>query len=83
MIEILKVTIKNHIPYSASKEIRFCKTEVEAELQEGSKVSDIFAMLDITETAAGLILINGKLAQQESLLEDGDFVLLFPEIVGG
>lgn len=79
----MKVIIKNHIPFSTSKETRYCKAEVEVELQVGSKVSHIFTALDIEEKAVGLILVNGKMAENESILKDGDFVSLFPEIVGG
>lgn len=78
----MKVTVKNHTPFTDTSMAHTSRAAVKVELQEGSVVSDIFAVLDIEETE-GLILVNGKLAKSESILKDGDFVSLVPEIFGG
>ncbi|MBI4775144.1 MAG: MoaD/ThiS family protein [Deltaproteobacteria bacterium] len=53
------------------------------ELESGTSVARLLDMLDIPRKAAKIILRNGRHAEPEDILEDGDRLAIFPPIAGG
>ena len=49
----------------------------------GMMVKDLMEQLDIPEKKAKLIFINGRKAEPETALKDGDRVGIFPPVGGG
>jgi sulfur carrier protein ThiS len=57
---------------------------LEVELPGGSRVADLLGKLEIEIHPDALLLaVNGRVAEPERLLEDGDEVNLMPAISGG
>jgi molybdopterin synthase sulfur carrier subunit len=50
---------------------------------EGTQCREIFASLGLTGSEIGIVLINGRHATLEQVLEDGDTLSLFPLVGGG
>lgn len=57
--------------------------DVTAELDNGSKVSDLIAFLGIPGGEVGTIYLNGSGALLDAVLREGSKVELFPPIAGG
>jgi|Deesub1362A_J573_1020465.scaffolds.fasta_scaffold00036_148 molybdopterin converting factor small subunit len=57
--------------------------EKDVELKYGVKVEDLLNILKIPRDEAHLILVNGKKAEIEHTLHDGDEVAMFPPVAGG
>jgi molybdopterin converting factor small subunit len=57
---------------------------LEIKLPPGSKLADLLLLLDITMNQESIILVvNGKLAEFDTLIMDKDVVDLIPAISGG
>ena len=52
-------------------------------ISEGETVAQVLEMLNIPEKVASIILINGRHAYRESVLNEGDVLAVFPLIAGG
>lgn len=52
-------------------------------LEDGSRVQDVFSRLGINSDLVMLIVVDGKLSDIESRLEDGAVLELIPPISGG
>lgn len=62
----------------------YCKSrDVTAELDSGSRVSDLIAALGIPGGEVGTVYLDGAGALPEAILRDGSKVELFPPIAGG
>lgn len=46
-------------------------------------IRDILEQLDIKEEELGIVLVNGRHCDVDSMLKDGDALALFPPIGGG
>lgn len=57
--------------------------EMVIELSEGVAVKDILELLDISREDAAIILINGRGAKLDRILEGNDIVSIFPPLGGG
>jgi molybdopterin converting factor small subunit len=57
--------------------------ETAMELPRGSAPKDIVQLLDISPKDAAIIMINGRGASLDSILEDKDTVSIFPPVGGG
>jgi molybdopterin converting factor small subunit len=55
----------------------------EIELPEPACVSDVARAAGISDTAAALIVVNGKTALGDAAVRDGDEVAFFPRVAGG
>jgi molybdopterin converting factor small subunit len=53
------------------------------ELPEGIRVEDILQSLEITPEEVAICLVNGRDANAQTLLTDGDTLALFPPVGGG
>ena len=53
------------------------------ELEDGRNVSDLLGRLGIPPSKVAIILVDGRHAQQDQPLQDGETVSLFPAIAGG
>ena len=53
------------------------------EVPEGSCVEDLIRELTIPHETVKLIFINGKKAERDQVLKDGDRLGLFPPVGGG
>jgi sulfur carrier protein ThiS len=54
------------------------------ELPEGSRLSDLLAALALPLPVEALLLaINGRMAAEDDMLEDGDRVNIMPALEGG
>ncbi len=76
----MKITVKLFANY---REGRF--ESKEEFYPENTRVKDIVSSLNITEKEGpiGILLVNGKHAGQDDLLNDGDTVSIFPMLGGG
>lgn len=52
-------------------------------LESGSKVKDVFSKLGLNSDLVMLIVVDGRLADIDSTLEDGAVLELIPPISGG
>lgn len=59
------------------------KGKFEISLAAGATVAAVFATLRIPSTVEAVILVNGRRADQTTLLAAGDEVTLFPPMEGG
>jgi sulfur carrier protein ThiS len=57
--------------------------ELEVEVLEGTSVGGAMDGLGLPYGEVGLLLVNGKLADEEVVLHEGDTVLFTPVISGG
>lgn len=53
------------------------------ELAEGERVAKVTAILGMPQEEELVILINGRPAGLQSVLADGDRLVLFPPVTGG
>lgn len=67
--------------FATFREGRF--REKDMELPEGTILGDIVKPLDFGEKPAKILLVNGIRAMEDSELNDGDVVAIFPMIAGG
>ena len=56
---------------------------VKINVPENSNVSYVLKIFDIPEEEAYIVLINGRHAKINAILDDGDEMYVFPAIVGG
>jgi molybdopterin converting factor small subunit len=62
---------------------QFAKQNDKIELDDGKSVSDLLERLGIPPSKVAIILVNGRHAEQDQPLQDGETVSLFPAIAGG
>ena len=56
---------------------------LELDLPDGSRVTDLLAALDINPELEPVISVNGVIADEGTLLGDGDKVAIIPAVAGG
>ncbi len=59
------------------------KEELELHLTQGSTVASIFRKLKKTKSETWMVVVNGKIADENTVLNDGDIVSIFEPIGGG
>ena len=52
-------------------------------LQDGATVRDLLENLEVPSAEVAVVLVNGRHAQLDQRLWDGDKIALFPPIAGG
>ena len=52
-------------------------------LPDGATVQTLVRLLNVPEEMAGVIVLNGRSADFENPLQDGDRVILIPPLAGG
>ena len=57
--------------------------EVNLEMKPGATVRDILKLIDIKEDEIAILLVNGKDGKFDTVLEEGDYLSLFPPVGGG
>lgn len=59
-------------------------SQVELELPEGSTLADVLAALEVKLPEEALLLVvNGRMADLDTRLQDGDYLNLMPALSGG
>lgn len=53
------------------------------DIPEGATVAQVLKMLNIPEKEVKILLINGRKANRESVLNEGDVFHVFPIMAGG
>ncbi len=53
------------------------------EVNEGARVADVLKQLKMPENMPKILLVNGKQAQTDTVLQAGDTVSIFPPLGGG
>ena len=53
------------------------------DLTEGDQVTQVLEILRIPPEVEKVILVNGRPAQRDFILNEGDKVVLFPPVAGG
>lgn len=56
---------------------------LDMELHEGTRVDKVLESLGIPADVERVILVNGRPAETDTALGDGDRVVLFPPVAGG
>lgn len=69
---LIKYAEKNKIPQFST-----------VELEDGTTVTSLLNKFNIPEKDVHIIIINGRNANLEQVLQDGDRVALFPPVGGG
>ncbi len=59
------------------------KEELELHVTQGSTVASIFRELKKTKSETWMVVVNGKIADENTVLNDGDIVSIFEPIGGG
>jgi molybdopterin converting factor small subunit len=57
--------------------------EMIMELPDGAAIKDIIEHLSINEKDAAILMVNGKGAKLDTILESNDTVAIFPPVGGG
>lgn len=55
----------------------------EVEVPDGAQVSDLLSRFGVPEKESLMILVNGRDAGPDRVLQDGDVVAAFPTMAGG
>jgi molybdopterin converting factor small subunit len=55
----------------------------DVEVPEGAQVSDLLSQFDLSEKESLMILVNGRDAGPDRVLQDGGVVAAFPTMAGG
>jgi molybdopterin converting factor small subunit len=55
----------------------------EVRLPDGATIADLIRHLEVDEQLVCMVAVNGRAAEPETLLADGDSVDLIPPITGG
>ncbi len=77
LIEVrLFASLRSYLPKGSNSS---CKIEIE----EGSRIEDIFHILNIPIDYPKIILINAVHVSLENHLKEGDVITVFPPIAGG
>lgn len=74
----MQITVKLFASFRAG---RFA--EAKQEYDTGASVADVIRKLDISLPEIGMIMVNGRHAEPEHLLQDGVSLSLFPLLGGG
>jgi sulfur carrier protein len=53
------------------------------DLEEGTTVGDFLESVGIPPSEVAIVLVNGRHAQNEQPLDDGETIAVFPPIAGG
>lgn len=53
------------------------------DIKEGATVAQVLEMLNLPEKEATKLLVNGRNADREKILNEGDVLHVFPPIAGG
>lgn len=53
------------------------------EVEEGSSIGDLLALVKVPEDSPRIIFVNGRHAEADRELANGDRVAVFPPIAGG
>ncbi len=53
------------------------------EIQSDLRASDFLSLMDIREKEVGAVMINGKVASIDTIIQDGDRIGLVPTFVAG
>ncbi len=53
------------------------------EIEVGSTISDVLDYLDVPDRVPRIILVNGRYAQPDQVLQPGDLLVFFPPLDGG
>jgi hypothetical protein len=59
------------------------KSRQTLDIGEPLNLSQLEARLGLTDDDVGMLLINGGWAPLDSVIKDGDFVQLYPDLEGG
>lgn len=59
------------------------KDKAEFSLERGSTVSNLFRKMRKTKSDRWMVVVNGKIANENTILNDGDIVSIFEPIAGG
>ena len=62
---------------------KFMPEQESIEWEDGCTVSDLLARIGISPSEVAIVLVNGRHAQLEQKLHDGETVAFFPPIAGG
>jgi len=73
----LFATLANYLPESSDG------GSPTVEIPDGSTVRQLVRSLGIPDRMPSVILVNGRDAAPDQVLEDGDLLTLFPPLVGG
>ena len=62
---------------------KYANSKDKIELEDDAKVSDFIERIGVPPSEVAIILVNGRHAQEDQRLHDGEAVSLFPAIAGG
>lgn len=71
-------SLRHHVPVS-DKRLEGDKWNI----PEGATVAQVMEMLNLPEEEAKIMLINGRSADRERVLSEGDVLHIFPPMCGG
>lgn len=74
----MRITIKL---FATFREGRFIETA--RDYPAGTRIAVIIDELQLPTAQIGMIMCNGRHAEPEQLLKDGDILALFPQVGGG
>jgi molybdopterin converting factor small subunit len=58
-------------------------SRLELDLPSGSRVADVLRRLEVDEALEPIVAVNGVVAAEEAVLQDGDQVAVIPSVAGG
>jgi molybdopterin synthase sulfur carrier subunit len=53
------------------------------DVEDGASIEQVLKMLDLPDEEVRVLLINGRNAKKESILQEGDVLHVFPPMAGG
>jgi len=79
---IIQVKIYAYIRYYLPAPDKFTQDE-EWDMPEKTTIGQVLEKLDLPEEIRIIVLLNGRSADQETALNEGDVVHILPQIAGG
>jgi molybdopterin converting factor small subunit len=79
---IIRVKIYAYLRYYLPAPDKFTQDE-EWDMPEETTIGQVLEKLDLPEEIRIIVLLNGRSADQETALNEGDVVHILPQIAGG
>jgi sulfur-carrier protein len=73
----LMATFRDFLPEPAAR------SALSIDVDKQETVQGLLKMLEVPDDLPRIILVNGQYATEDSLLNDGDIVSVFPPLIGG
>ena len=79
----MKIYIKLKGRLSIFRDLNHDKSDILLDVEDDIKILDIFKKIEIPRKMIGLIVVNKKVVDINTQLNEGDLLTLYPPVAGG